>query len=88
MLQPNEKPQVTMVGLSTLQSSTLGACTSELFVVILQVGWDKTDRYLTTAFTPDCIVRVWDATNGQLLRKLKVRKSVQPLTVEKGSSLT
>lgn len=43
-----------------------------LMIVILQVGWERTDTYLVTAHSPDCVLRVWRTASGQLVTRLKV----------------
>lgn len=40
----------------------------------MKVGWEITDKYLVTAFTPDCVIRVWESTSGDLVKKLTVRQ--------------
>ena len=44
----------------------------------VQVDWERTDTYLVTAHTPDCIVRVWQSSTGHLVTILKVATSPLP----------
>ena len=44
----------------------------------VQVDWERTDTYLVTAHTPDCIVRVWQSSTGHLVTILKVATSPPP----------
>ena len=43
----------------------------------LQVEWERTDTYLVSAHSPDCIVRVWRSSTGELVSKLKVQRRVE-----------
>ena len=52
-------------------SSCQGVCV--LCCCCCQIGWEKTDSYVVTAFSPDCIIRVWASSNGRLVQKLEVR---------------
>ena len=36
--------------------------------------WERTDTYLVSAHSPDCIVRVWRSSTGELVSKLKVQE--------------
>ena len=44
----------------------------------VQVDWERTDTYLVTAHTPDCIVRVWQSSTGHLVTILKVATPPPP----------
>ena len=41
--------------------------------------WERRDTYLVSAHSPDCIVRVWRSSTGELVSKLKGTK-IQNLT--------
>ena len=45
-----------------------------MVVMVLQVEWERTDTYLVSAHSPDCIVRVWRSSTGELVSKLKVQE--------------